>query len=145
MYFKSKRDPWMTVLLWAFAIAFISFPIFFPKFGVWMTPGFLDQQWIKIAALSPIGFLCLWIWFETGYTVNENVLKINYGPFKKLINIQQIKSIRETKNPFTDPALSMDKIEINYSGFKTIAISPENKNVFIRELMRHHPEIQIKS
>ncbi|WP_409991431.1 PH domain-containing protein [Paranoxybacillus vitaminiphilus] len=30
------------------------------------------------------------------------------------MNIKEINSVRTTKNPFTAPALSMDKIEMNY-------------------------------
>ena len=139
MYFPSKRDLWMTATIWLFAFLFIISPIIFPNLGVWMTPDFLDKQWIKIVLLVPIGFCLIWIWFKTGYTIAENHLTIRYGPIKK---IDTISSIRKTRNPFIDPALSMNKIEINFSGLNTIAISPKNQTEFVRQLLKHNPHIK---
>lgn len=132
----------MTIIVWLFAFLFIGPPVFFPDFGVWMTPEFLDKQWIKIIILFPIAFCLLWIWFKTGYTIENNFLKIQYGPFKKEIKIDEIHSIRETRNPFTDPALSMDKIEINYARFNTIAISPKNKIEFVSQLRKQSSNLK---
>ncbi|WP_245998033.1 PH domain-containing protein [Aquisalibacillus elongatus] len=134
----------MTIIVWLFAFLFIVPPIFSPDFGVWMTPEFLDQHWIKIVFLCPIGFCLLWIWFKTGYTIQNNFIKIQYGPFKKEIKIDEIHSIRETKNPFTAPSLSMYRIEINYGKYNTIQISPKNIDEFIYELEKRNSNIQIK-
>lgn len=143
MYFPSKKDLWMTILLWVCSLVSIATPFFFPDFGVWMTPEFLAKQWIKIVILFPIGFCCMWIWFKTGYTIKENYLKIQYGPFKRKIKIDEIHSIRETKNPFTAPALSMDKIEINYAKYNTIEISPKNKVELVCQLRKQNSNIVI--
>jgi len=134
----------MSIILWLFSLFFIVLPVFFPDFGVWMTPEFLDKQWIKIVILSPIGFCLMWIWFKTGYTIRDNFLKIQYGPFKWKIKINEIDSIRETRNPFTAPALSMDKVEINYAKFKTVAISPKDKFEFISQLRKKNSNINVK-
>ncbi|WP_338448393.1 PH domain-containing protein [Niallia oryzisoli] len=107
-----------------------------------MTPEFLDKQWIKIIILFPIGFGFMWIWFKTGYTIENHFLKIEYGPIKKKIKIDEIHSIRETTNPFTAPALSMDKIEITYARFHTISISPKKKMEFARLLLKQNPYIK---
>lgn len=133
----------MSIILWLFSLFFIVLPVFFPDFGVWMTPEFLDKQWIKIVILSPIGFCLMWIWFKTGYTIRDNFLKIQYGPFKWKIKINEIDSIRETRNPFTAPALSMDKVEINYAKFKTVAISPKDKMEFISQLRKQNSNINV--
>jgi hypothetical protein len=142
MYFSSKKDLWITIIAWLFAFLFIVPPVFYPDLGVWMTPDFVDRRWIKMIFLFPIGFCLIWIWFKTGYIIADNILKIQYGPFKKIIKIDDIHSIRKTRNPFTDPALSMDKIEINYARFKTIAISPKNKHEFVRQLLKQNPNIK---
>lgn len=142
MYFSSKRDLWITATIWLFAFIFILSPIFFPDLGVWMTPEFLDKQWIKIVLLVPVGFCLMWIWLKTGYTIAENLLTIHYGPFKKEIKIDTISSIRKTRNPFTDPAQSMNSIEINFTGFNTIAISPKNQTEFVRQLLKQNPHIK---
>lgn len=107
-----------------------------------MTPEILAKQWIKIVILFPIGFCCMWIWFKTGYTIEDNFLKIQYGPFKREIKIDEIQSIRQTRNPFTAPALSMDKIEINYAKFNTIEISPKNKVELVNQLIKQNSNIK---
>ena len=142
MYFPSKKDWWMTIIIWLFAGLFMIPPVFFPDFGVWMTPEFLDKQWIKIMVLFPIGFVLIWIWFKTGYMIEGSTLIIQFGPFKKEIRIDEIYQTRETKNPFTAPALSMDKIEIYYGKYDFVSISPENKTVFICELKERNANIE---
>ncbi|GAA0313243.1 PH domain-containing protein [Oceanobacillus oncorhynchi subsp. oncorhynchi] len=144
MVFPSKKDWWMRIVIWGAALLLIIPPVFFPNFGVWMTPAFLDKQWIKVIILGFTGILLLWIWFKTNYTVEEKTLKITCGPFKKKVKIDDIRSIRQTKDPFTAPALSMDKLEINYDSFKIIAISPKDKQTLIHHLLKQNPNIEIK-
>ena len=142
MYYPSKRDLWMTIIVWLCALFFIVPPVFFPDFGVWMMPELLDKQWIKIILLFPFGFCLMWIWFKTGYSIKGNYLEIRYGPFNWKIKIDEIYSIRETRNPFTAPALYMDKIEISYANLNTIEISPKNKFEFISQLRKHNSNIK---
>ena len=142
MYFPSKKDWWMTIIIWLCAGFFMIPPVFFPDLGVWMTPEFLDKQWIKIMVLFPIGFVLIWIWFKTGYRIEGDSLIIRSGPFKKEILMDEIYRIRETKNPFTAAALSMDKIEIYYGKYDFISISPEDKTGFIRELRKRNANIK---
>ena len=134
----------MTVIIWLSALFLIFSPIFFPDLGVWMTPDFLDKHWIKIAVLSSIGLFLLWIWFKTGYTIEDDLVTIQVGPFKKKIRIEEIHSIKETKNASSAPALSRDKLEINYAQYKMIAISPRNKPEFMHQLLKQNPAITMK-
>ncbi|MDT0161209.1 MULTISPECIES: PH domain-containing protein [Bacillus] len=144
MYFPSRKDSWLTILIWLFAFLFIIPPVFSPDFGVWLTPEFLDKQWIKIVVLWSVGFCLLWIWFKTGYTIKNDSLQIQSGHYKKEIDISEIRSIRKTNNPFTAPSLSIDRIEVNYGKYNTIQISPKNLDGFISELKMKKPHIQIK-
>lgn len=145
MFFSSKKDWWMTIIIWLCVILFIVPPLFSLEIGVWMTPESLGKQWIKFIILFPLGFCLMWIWFKTGYTIEDNVLKIQYGPFKKKIKIDDIHRMKETKNLFSAPALSMDKIEIKYARFETVSISPKNKMEFVRPLLKKNPMIKTDS
>lgn len=142
MSFPSKKDLWMTIILWLFAVLFIIPPIFFPDVGVWMTPSLFDKQWIKIATLSSIGLFLLSFWFNTVYIIADNLLIIRYGPFTKKIKIADIHRVRETRNLFSAPALSMDKLEISYGKFEVIAVSPKDRDEFIRLLANENPAIK---
>ena len=141
MYFPSKKDWWMTIIIWLFAGIFIITPIFFPDMGVWMTPEFLDRQWIKILVLTPIGVVLMWIWLKTGYTIEARSLIVQYGPLKKIIMIDDIYRIRETKNPSAAPSLSMHKIEIYYGKYDFIAISPKDQPALVSQLRELNPNI----
>jgi uncharacterized membrane protein YdbT with pleckstrin-like domain len=142
MYFPSKKGIWMTIICWLLAGIFIVPPILFPNFGVFMLPSKIDTQLVKILITSVPALFILWIWFRTGYTINDSTLRIEYGPIKKTIILNEIKSIRKTKNPFIDLALSMDKIEINYGKFQTVSISPKNNVEFISQLLKRNSNIK---
>lgn len=145
MYFSSKKDLWMTIILWTCALLLIIPPIFFPDLGVWMTPNLLDKQWVKMIILIPLGIGTLWICFKTGYKIDHHVLTIHFGPYKKKIKIEDIFSIREVKSPFSTPALSMDRIEINYNQYKTVSISPKDKKEFIEKLLKENQNIKVET
>ncbi|WP_332650508.1 PH domain-containing protein [Lysinibacillus sp. 54212] len=87
----------------------------------------------------------VWIWFDTGYSIENNQLKTSYGPIKRTISIQHIQSIRYTTNPFVAPALSMKRIEINYNTYETIQVSPKDRRHFIEALLLENPLIKINS
>ncbi|PLR91663.1 hypothetical protein [Bacillus sp. T33-2] len=90
MYFPSKKDLWMAIIIWTFIFLFIVPPIFLPGFGVYMLPKILDTGLIRILiACFPMNML-LWIWLKTGYTIKDFVVNIQYGPIKMTIKMEQI-------------------------------------------------------
>jgi len=89
-----------------------------------------------------IGFL-IWIWFGTGYKIEDANIKVQFGPFKRTIGIKEIKKVSKVKNPFTAPSLSIDRLEILYGKYNVINISPKNEKEFIRLLVTENPHIQI--
>lgn len=76
----------------------------------------------------------LWILVSTKYIVENENLKIISGPFSWDIPVQSIKSVQETQNAITSPALSFDRLEITYDEDKIINISPINKKEFTQKL-----------
>ena len=83
-------------------------------------------------------------WFHTRYIIADGLLIISFGfVYKKTIPIQEITSIRSTKNPFSAPALSLKRLEINYEKYETILVSPKNRNGFLAELKKYNTTIQI--
>lgn len=59
------------------------------------------------------------------------------------IDINDIRKIVQTTNPMSSPALSLDRIEIFYHKFDSIIISPKDKILFIEDLKRINPAIEI--
>jgi hypothetical protein len=130
MYFPSKRDWWLGLLIWGLMLLGAVPALLKPGKG---------QFIIMIAVILFIG----WIWFGTGYEILENELKISCGPFRQRIPLQEIKEIKRTRSPLSAPACSLDRIEIKYGKSKRVMISPANKEGFIKLLIEKSPQINL--
>jgi hypothetical protein len=130
VYFPSKRDLWLGLLIWGLMLLG-TIPAF-------LKPG-KGQLVIMIAVILFIG----WIWFGTGYEILENELKIHCGPFRQRIPIQEIKEIKRTRSPLSSPACSLDRMEIKYGKSKRVMISPADKENFIKMLIEKSPHINL--
>jgi hypothetical protein len=136
MIFQSKRDIWMGVIVWILIATFS---------WIFYQSVFIQFDILGILIMSIMIFFLCSIWFNTRYNVYKNTLKIIYGPISKSINIMDIHSIRHTRNPFIAPALSMDRIEINYGKYETISISPKDKKAFLAELQTANPKFLLNN
>jgi hypothetical protein len=83
----------------------------------------------------------------THYSINENILKLRWGPFFWNINILEIVFIRlnqKTIGGFWKPTLSWNSIEIRYKRSKSVFISPNPEEEFISDLRSTNQNIEIK-
>lgn len=78
--------------------------------------------------------LPVWLMLSTTYTIGESSLLVRSGPFKWQVPIAGITGITPTSNPLSSPALSLDRLRIDYGRGKSLMISPKNKEQFIRDL-----------
>ncbi|MBB6454159.1 hypothetical protein HNQ94_002610 [Salirhabdus euzebyi] len=141
MNFPSKKDIWFFLIFWGIILSIILIYIFNSDPVGMQLITYNSVLGYIIAALI-IGLL-LWIWFGTGYMVEEGFIKVQFGPFRSAVRIEEIKKISKIKSPFTAPALSVDRLEILYGKYKVMNISPKNVNEFIRLLVTENPHIQI--
>jgi hypothetical protein len=130
MYFPSKRDWWLGLLIWGLVLLGVVPALFKPGKG---------QFIIMIAVILFVG----WIWFWTGYEISDDELKIRCGPFRQRIPLQEIKEIRKTRSPLSAPACSLDRMEIRYGKSKRVMISPADKENFIKTIIEKSQNIQL--
>lgn len=72
----------------------------------------------------------------------ENKIKIRYGPIRQTVPIEDIRNIRKMKSRFAAaPALSSDRIQIDYGKYDIVRISPENEEEFIKMLLDINQDI----
>jgi hypothetical protein len=109
---------------------------------LWIVP--LSLYLLTFILSFSAAVLLIWIWYHTGYTITDSAILITYGPVKMTVPINEIESIRGVKSPFTAPALSMDRIEIQYARFKLVAISPKDKAEFVRQLLKQNQTIKLR-
>lgn len=121
--FNSKISSWLFLPL-----------IFF--LGIMLVITIIDKSWGGAIILIAVTIFILSFLFRTYYVVEGQVLKIVSGfVFKKEIDIMSIRKIEKTNTPLSSPALSLkDRIEIYYSKFDSVIISPDRQSEFIATL-----------
>ena len=76
----------------------------------------------------------LWLLCQTHYTFSGSELLIRSGPFSWKIAVADIRSVVPTRNPLASPALSLDRLQINYGPGKTLMVSPSDKEGFLASI-----------
>jgi hypothetical protein len=143
--FKSKKSKGFGALLLITSVLFIFLGIGLPLI---LKHSFdLIELVIKTLIIILVLGLFVWIWTGTYYTIDKEKLISKCGPFRFLVLIKEIKTIRTDQNTIGGiirPTLSWKCIDIEYGKYKTISISPENLERFINTLTDLNKEIKIK-
>ncbi|HTE26028.1 PH domain-containing protein [Flavitalea sp.] len=103
-----------------------------------------SKNWIGVLIIFLVMIFVLHVFLTTYYEINGNILKIKCGfLIDKEVNIDDIVSIKETFNPLSAPATSLDRLEIKLRGKDSILVSPKDKREFINELVKIKPGIAV--
>ena len=128
--FKSKVDWWLGLPL--------IYPIFLSITSI------IDSEWYGYMGLFIIILLIIIASKVTKYIISENQLTIQcFFYVNAKIDILKIKKIEKTNTILSSPALSFDRIRINYNKYDEIFIAPKEKQTFINQLLEINPSIQI--
>lgn len=140
MNFSSKKDWWLTIIVWVPMLFFIGiggYTLLYKEFSI---GGFVLIFILMV--ILPIQLL--WMWLTTYYVLDDSHLVIKYGPFKKVIPLNTIKSVKKTMNPWSSPALSLKRLEIMYGKYDIVLISPIDRDKFMEIISERCPQIKIK-
>lgn len=124
--FRSKIDPWLAIGTVAFTVlsvavfALLAAPM---NLGIWPALSFaaLITVWTLITA-APVR-----------YILDEQYLTIRSGLFARRIPLASLEITPKTRTFWTAAAWSFDRIQLRY-GQKCVQISPENPEVFLKEI-----------
>ena len=126
--YKSKIDWWIAVLL---AVAFfVSLFAALNALGAY-TP---NATWTALLIGAPGILIPALAVLATRYTIDGNLLVVRSGPLRWPIPISEISAITPTHDPIASPALSLNRLRIDYGRNKSILISPRDRNGFIRQI-----------
>lgn len=136
--FRSKISYWILIPVVLLHLGIILFPMV----GGAPVVAILSVAGITITVLA----FTLHIFFGITYQItDEDQLLIKCGfLYNWNVNISAIKAISKTRNPISAPAASLDRIELKYGNWDSVIISPKNRSLFINQLLKINPQIQIK-
>ena len=104
-----------------------------------------EKSWFGILIFLPVIIFVVHMFITTSYTIQGELLHIKCGfLFDKKVDIKSIKKIKETNNPLSAPATSLDRLEISYAKFDCVLISPKQKMGFINEIKKINPNVEVK-
>ena len=140
--FASSKNYYSAALIWIIAIGLL-IVVFIKK------PDAQEPSiYIFYAIILPIVGSLIWILLDTKYILKENKIFYNSGPFRGTIAIDSITKITHHSGiivPVTfKPALNTKGLIIHYNSFDDIYISPNQENLFLEELLKVNPDIEIR-
>lgn len=144
--YNSRRD-FLTLLLFSLGVI-ISLVVV--VFGLIITVSSVDM-FSKLLAMTCIGLAGAAVaslianLIRTDYVFYDNFFQVRGGMAKKQLTYKQIYALKKSKRIFCLNALAVNKLEILYRGEgPRIFISPENEELFIKELKKHCKNLQIR-
>jgi hypothetical protein len=125
--FNSKIDLWLLVVL-LLAVAVCLLP------ALQLIGGGGGALRLAAIPLLLVAAFVLWLLVSTRYLLLQQELQIRCGPFKWTVPINEITAVAPTRSPWSSPALSLDRLRIDYAQGRSIMISPEPRQEFLRQL-----------
>lgn len=127
--FKSERDTWLVIL--ACGATAVTVIALIPLLVSNVHAGI---RLIVASTLFLTVVLVLWIMFGTYYEFGNDELQVHSGPFRWRIPLRDIRSVSSTRAPWSSPALSLNRLRIDYGDGKWILVSPERPQEFVARL-----------
>lgn len=92
------------------------------------------EAWWAVFPLALAFGLPAWVLSSTYYRLTDDLLYVKSGPFSWRIPTAEIHRVTATNNPLSSPALSLQRLKIEYGNGRRIMISPEDQAEFIADL-----------
>jgi hypothetical protein len=137
MRFESKRDLWLVMLIRIVPIA----ALIVAGAGWYLSHHELRGPAVAIPIVIVFElFLVEALLRSTYYVIEGPTLVIRSSGITWRVPIADIHSITPTRSPFSSPALSLDRLRIEYGG-RRILVSPDDRQKFIAALRSVNPSI----
>ncbi len=108
-------------------------------------PTIFKPVWIGLLINTVVLLFTLHLFLNTYYVIDGEFLIVKSGMmFNKKVDINSVKNIKETKTIISAPALSFDRLEVNWGKYTGVVISPKDKKRFIDHMTRINPLIDVQ-
>jgi hypothetical protein len=134
--YRSKIDWWLGLVISVGVLVILSSSV-----ALLVNPPQDDVPaiWIALAMLLMAAFM-VWILFSVRYTVTATDLLVRAAFLRWRVPLDQITEVYPTHNPLSSPALSLDRLRVNYKrpSRRTwwVMISPKEKEQFLDDLAK---------
>jgi len=129
--YASKIDAWLVAVSLSCAVAVLTSLLTASHFGN------TGLTVIIISLACTVLGLLAWVLLSTNYRFDDAMLIICSGPFRWRVPLREIQSIEPSRNPLSSPALSLDRLCIQYGAARRfILISPRDRDGFMQEFER---------
>lgn len=125
--FRSKVDAWLVVALLGIpCLALVAIGLNLRRLPA-----------APLALLAPCAIaglvvaLGLWLMASTRYEVGADILTVRCGPFAWRVPLAEIHRVVATRDPASGPALSLDRLRIEYGAGQVLLVSPDDRTAFL--------------
>jgi hypothetical protein len=128
--FKSKVDIWILLLIIAMLAVDVVLIVALAMDASVAPAGKTGGILVFIVLMALIASLAL----RTYYGVDKKFLRVVCGPFRWEIPLDQITSVTPTRTLLASPAMSLDRLKIEYGKLRPMVVSPADKDGFLRAI-----------
>ena len=138
-YFRSKVDLFYGALMLVICVFVLV------AGAVFTEAGWSNSNWDALVggalAFLLVGFVG-WVFSRTGYLVTRSELIVRSGPFRWRVPLASIEEVSAAGRWDKGPALSMDRLTIQYQGRPTgLTVSPADRDGFLNALLQMAPSL----
>lgn len=131
-WYPSKIDWWLAPLLWLPPAASLTVCV------TLLLQGSLTELPWGLATLLLVAGIYVGLVVPMRYGLDETHLVVRFGICRQRIVLADISAVTPTHNPLSAPALSLDRLRVQYGTgfFQAVMISPADRDQFLDELAR---------
>ncbi len=139
--YLSSKNSYTIAILWAIVICMLLL------LYIGMTKEHVTI--LPIVLLSLVIAMILWTLLDTRYVIKQHFLLYRSGPFRGRIDIEKIQKINYFSGLYVPvtmkPALDTKGFIITYNNNDDVYVSPMNSDIFLSELLKINPKIEINN
>ena len=102
-----------------------------------------DMATVGILLVPVIAFV-IWMYRTTDYRIDGNIMHVRSGPLTWTVDLTSVRRLRATRSFMSAPALSLDRIELEYGRFDTLVVSPADKAGFVQAVTARAPHAAVE-
>jgi hypothetical protein len=131
-WYPSKVDWWIGAVLCVGPVAALV------VIGAAVPNGTSTDVLMAVGMLLFVAALYVGLVLPVRYGLDDSHLIVRFGLCRQRIALADILEVRRTKNPLSSPALSLDRLRVQFGAgvFKSVMISPKAREAFLDDVAR---------